>query len=43
MTEGVVASKIMVVAVAGLVAEACGDGEIFEQLYEDLKSDPVAV
>jgi len=40
MTEGVVASKIEVVAVAGLVAEACWDGEIFEQLYEDLKSDP---
>jgi hypothetical protein len=39
-TEGVVTSKRRLVAVAGLVAEACWDGEIFEQLYEDLESDP---
>jgi hypothetical protein len=40
LTEGVVASKRKVVAVAGLAAEACWDGEIFEELYDALESDP---
>jgi hypothetical protein len=40
MTEGVVASKSRVVAVAGLVAEACWDGGIFYELYDALEFNP---
>jgi hypothetical protein len=40
MTEGVLASKSKVVAVAGLVAEACWYGEIFDELYGALESNP---
>jgi hypothetical protein len=37
LTEDVVASKRKVVAVAGLVAEACWDGEKFDDLYDALE------
>jgi hypothetical protein len=40
LTEGVVASKRKVVAVAGLVAEACWDGEKFDDLYDALELNP---
>lgn len=40
MTEGVVASKSKAVAVAGLVAEACWDGTIFDELYDALEFNP---
>jgi hypothetical protein len=40
MTRGVVASKCRVVAVAGLVAEACWDGGIFYELYDALEFSP---
>jgi hypothetical protein len=40
LTEGVVASKRKVLAVAGLVAEACWDGGMFSELYDALELSP---
>lgn len=40
MMEGVVASKRMMVAVAGVVAEACWKKEVFEELYATLEEFP---
>jgi hypothetical protein len=41
--EGVVLSKLQLIAVAGLVAEACWKGEAFVNLYEELHDDPEAM
>jgi hypothetical protein len=40
LTQGVVASKRKMVSVAGLVAEACWDGEKFYDLYDALEFSP---
>jgi hypothetical protein len=40
LTEGVDANKVSLVAVAGIVAEACWTRETFEDLCDDLEWDP---
>jgi hypothetical protein len=40
LMEGVDASKRIMVAVAGVVAEACWDNEIFDELYTTLEDFP---